>query len=251
MITSTSNKKIKEIIQLTKKASLRKERGVFVVEGIKMFLEIPDEDLVEVYAGESFYNTCPVEAKIKMRPVPHEIVTDTVFAYMSDTRTPQGILAVVKMKNRTELKGDAFMILDRLQDPGNMGTIMRTAEAAGIDGIIMNSESVDIYNPKVVRSTMGAIFRVPVMITDDLPGTIKKLNAAVYAAHLDGAVNYDKEDYTGPTAFIVGNESAGISDEIAACADKLIKIPMKGEVESLNAGIAAAVLMFELARQRR
>ena len=251
MITSTSNKKIKDIIQLMKKASLRKERGLFVVEGIKMFLEIPQEDLVEVYAGESFYNTCPAQAKIKMRPVPHEIVTDTVFAYMSDTKTPQGILAVVRMRHNTQLQGDAFIILDRIQDPGNLGTIMRTAEAAGIDGIIMDRDTVDIYNPKVVRSTMGAIFRVPFMITDDLAGTINKLNATVYAAHLAGNNDYDKEDYTGPSAFIIGNESAGISDEIAACADKLIKIPMKGNVESLNASVAASVLMFELARQRR
>lgn len=251
MITSTSNKKIKDVIQLTKKAALRRERGLFVVEGIKMFLEIPDENIAEVYAGESFYNTCPTEAKIKMRALSHEIVTDTVFEHMSDTKTPQGILAVVRMKKHTELKGDAFIILERLQDPGNLGTIMRTAEAAGIDGIIMDEQTVDIYNPKTVRSTMGAIFRVPFMITDDLPGTIKKLKATVYAAHLDGKSDYDKEDYTGPTAFIIGNESAGISDKIAKCADRLIKIPMKGEVESLNASVAASVLMFELARQRR
>lgn len=251
MITSTSNKKIKDIIALTKKPSLRKERGLFVVEGIKMFMEIPDGDLVEVYASESFYNTCPTQAKIKMRPVSHEIVTDTVFSYMSDTKTPQGILAVVKMKKHERLSGDAFLILDRIQDPGNMGTIMRTAEAAGIDGILMNEETVDIYNPKVVRSTMGAIFRVPFMYTDDLPGEIEKLDAMVYAAHLNGTKKYDEEDYSGPTAFIIGNESAGISDEIADRADKLIRIPMKGKTESLNASVAAAVLMYELARQRR
>ena len=251
MISSTSNKKIKYVIALTKKASLRKERGLFVVEGIKMFMEIPDEDLVEVYASESFYNTCPIEAKIKMRPADHEIVTDTVFAYMSDTKTPQGVLAVVKMKKHDRLSGDAFLILDRIQDPGNMGTILRTAEAAGIDGILMNEETVDIYNPKVVRSTMGAIFRVPFMYTDDLPGAIKDLGAVVYAAHLKGEKNYDEEDYSGTTAFIIGNESAGISDEITACADRLIRIPMKGKTESLNASVAAAVLMYELARQRR
>lgn len=251
MISSTSNKKIKDVILLTRKPSLRKEKGLFVVEGIKMFMEIPEEDLTEVYASESFYNTCPTEAKIRMRQVPHEIVTDTVYAYMSDTKTPQGIMAIVRMKKHTKLTGDAFLILDRIQDPGNMGTIMRTAEAAGIDGILMNEETVDIYNPKVVRSTMGAIFRVPFMYTDDLQGAMKELGAVTCAAHLKGEKDYDKEDYTGPTAFIIGNESAGISDEITACADKLVKIPMKGKVESLNAGIAASVLMFELARQRR
>lgn len=251
MITSTSNRKIKDVILLTKKASLRKERGLFVVEGIKMFMEIPDEDLAEVYVSESFYNTCPTEVKVRISPVPHEVVADTVYAYMSDTRTPQGIMAIVRMKKYTELRGDAFLILDRLQDPGNLGTIMRTAEAAGIDGILMNSDTVDIYNPKVVRSTMGSVFRVPFMYTDDLPKAMKELGAVVYAAHLKGDKAYDEEDYSGPTAFIIGNESAGISDGIAACADRLIRIPMKGKVESLNAGTAASILMFELARQRR
>ncbi|MDO4939703.1 MAG: RNA methyltransferase [Lachnospiraceae bacterium] len=251
MISSTSNKKIKDVVLLTKKTSLRRERGLFVVEGIKMFMEIPDEDLEEVFASESFYNTCPTEAKIKMRTVPHEIVTDTVYAYMSDTRTPQGIMAIVKMRQHAKLSGNAFLILDRIQDPGNLGTIMRTAEAAGIDGILMNNETVDIYNPKVVRSTMGAVFRVPFVYTDNLPVAMKELGAVVYAAHLDGENDYDAEDYTGPTAFIIGNESSGISDEVAAYADKLIRIPMKGKVESLNAGVAASVLMFELARQRR
>ena len=251
MITSTSNKKVKDVILLTRKAPLRKEKGLFVVEGIKMFREVPDDDLEEVYASESFYNTCPADIKVRLRSVRHEIVTDAVYQYMSDTKTPQGIMAIVRMKRYTELSGTAFLILDRIQDPGNMGTIMRTAEAAGIDGVLMNNETVDIYNPKVVRSTMGSIFRVPFMYTGDLQGDIRKLGAVVYAAHLKGERSYDEEDYSGPTAFIIGNESAGISDEIAACADKLIRIPMKGKVESLNAGVAASVLMFELARQRR
>ena len=254
MISSTSNKKIKEVRELMRKAGERRKRGLFVVEGIKMFLEIPPEDMLEAYVSESFMRTCPAEAKVKLKFTSHETVTDTVFEYMSDTRTPQGILAVVRMKKYDRLCGSAFVILDRLQDPGNLGTIFRTAEAAGIDGILMDNETVDIYNPKVVRSTMGAIFRVPFMYTDDLKSSIdelKKSGVKVFAAHLNGEKYYDEADYQNPSAFIIGNESAGISDEIAACADELIKIPMKGSVESLNASVAASILMYELSRQRR
>lgn len=254
MISSTSNKKIKDVIQLTKKASLRKERGLFVVEGIKMFGELAPEDIVEAYVSESFMRLCPTEIKVRLKTTDHETVTDTVYEYMSDTKTPQGIMAVVKMKHYDKLEGDAFIILDRLQDPGNLGTIFRTAEAAGISGILMNEETVDIYNPKVVRSTMGAIFRVPFKYVKDLPEAIDELKhngIRVYAAHLEGSNDYDKVDYKYPTAFIIGNESAGISDEIAKCADELIKIPMKGSVESLNASVAGSILMFELSRQRR
>lgn len=254
MITSTSNKKIKDVVSLTKKASLRKERGLFVVEGIKMFQEIAPEDIIEVYVSESFMRTCPTETRVKLKTTNHETVTDTVFAYMSDTKTPQGIMALVKMKHYEKLEGDAFVILDRLQDPGNLGTIFRTAEAAGIDGILMNEETVDIYNPKVVRSTMGAIFRVPFKYVKDLPKAINELKNSgvrVYAAHLDGKKDYDKADYKNPSAFIIGNESAGISPEIAACADELVVIPMQGNVESLNASVAGSILMFELSRQRR
>jgi len=251
MITSTGNKTVKDVRDLVKKASCRRDRGLFVVEGIKMFMETDPGDIEEVLVSESFMRICPTEARVRLRFLRHNTLTDTVFEYVSDTRTPQGIMAVVRMKSYDKLDGSAFLILDRLQDPGNLGTIFRTAEAAGIDGILMNRETVDVYNPKVVRSTMGAIFRVPFMYVDDLGEEIKRLGATVYAAHLDGKNDYDREDYTGPTAFIIGNESAGISDETAACADRLVKIPMQGSVESLNASVAAAVLMFEMARQRR
>ena len=258
MITSTSNKKVKDVILLTRKAPLRKEKGLFVVEGIKMFREVPDDDLEEVYASESFYNTCPADIKVRLRSVRHEIVTDAVYQYMSDTKTPQGILAIVKKSDYEldDLLGErpALMVLETLQDPGNLGTIIRMAEAAGITGIVMNNETCDVYNPKVVRSTMGAIFRVPFLYTADLEGTIGELKAKgvrTYAAHLDGKESYDKFDFTAPSAFMIGNESNGLSERIAALADEKIIIPMLGKVESLNAAIAASILSFELARQRR
>lgn len=147
-----------------------------------------------------------------------------------------------------------LMILDNLQDPGNLGTIFRTAEAAGVTGIIMSRDCVDIYNPKTIRSTMGALYRMPFVYVEDLRETIhtlKEKSIKSYAAHLDGKNTYDKEDYRQGTAFLIGNEGNGLREEIAQCADTWIRIPMCGQVESLNAAVAATVLMFEVSRQRR
>ena len=178
--------------------------------------------------------------------------TNSVFAVMSDTQTPQGVLALVRQFSYGMdelLKSDRpahLMVLENLQDPGNLGTILRAGEGAGITGLIMSRDTVDIYNPKVIRSTMGSVFRVPFFYTDDLEQTVLDLKARgirVFAAHLAGKNNYEQEDYTGNTAFL--------TEELSAAADAWVKIPMAGKVESLNAAIAASILMFETARQRR
>ena len=148
----------------------------------------------------------------------------------------------------------SLLILDGLQDPGNLGTLVRAGEGAGVSGIIMSENTVDIYNPKVIRSTMGSIFRVPFIYVKDLKEVIDKLNSKgilVYASSLEGAIEYDRPDYKKDTAFIIGNEAAGISKEILDITDKKIKIPMLGEVESLNAAVAGSILMYEAVRQRR
>jgi len=188
------------------------------------------------------------------------IVTDQCMNKMSDTDNPQGILAVVKQNRYTlpDLLGDGtkkpmIFVMDHLQDPGNMGTIIRMAEGAGATGILIGNNSADIYNPKVVRSTMGSIFRVPIMITEDLSSDLRMLKQAgitLYATHLSGKDIYD-EDFREPLAFLIGNEGAGLSDGITALADKMIRIPMEGKVESLNAAVSATVVGYETARQRR
>lgn len=146
------------------------------------------------------------------------------------------------------------MVLDNLQDPGNLGTIVRTAEGAGVDAVFLSKESVDIYNPKTIRSTMGSIYRMPVVYVEDLLellNTFRKKGIKSYAAHLEGKNSYDKEDYKGGTAILIGNEGNGLRDEVADSADVWVQIPMQGKVESLNAAIAASILMFEVYRQRR
>lgn len=258
MITSTANSQVKQAAALAKKAKIRKETGLFVVEGPKMFQEAPKEWIHKVYISESFLEKYPSLAD----GYNCETVTDDVMRAMADTQTPQGILAFVrqpswKISDILGSKGKKkplVMVLETLQDPGNLGTIIRAGEGAGVTGIVMNRETADIFSPKVIRSTMGAVYRVPFLYTDDLKNTIlqmKEKGIRFYAAHLKGNRDYDEEEYLQPSGFMIGNESKGLSEELAAMADCLIKIPMEGQVESLNAAIAASVLMFEAARQRR
>ncbi|MCI8667713.1 MAG: RNA methyltransferase [Dorea sp.] len=255
-ITSTSNVKVKRLVSLKKKRKARDEEKVFLVEGIRMFREVPAESLKEVYVSESFYKK---ERDVIEQLAAFEVLSDTVFDYVSDTRTPQGILCVAEqmqytLETVTQGEKPHIVVLDHLQDPGNLGTIFRTAEGAGVTGIIMDRECVDIYNPKTIRSTMGSIYRMPFCYIKQLPaaiGFLKERGIQTYAAHLEGRRNYDEENYCRPCAFLIGNEGNGLTKEIADLADTYIKIPMKGQVESLNAAIAASVLMFEAARQRR
>lgn len=257
MITSTSNAKIKELLQLRKKAKLRNEKRVFLVEGPRMFQEIPKERVMQVYYSESFYQRFASE--MNLGQYTYEILSDTVFAYVSDTKTPQGVLCIVRqpeyqLQDVIETSEPHILVLDNLQDPGNLGTILRTAEGAGVTGIIMSRDCVDIFNPKVIRSTMGSIFRIPFLYVEDLIDTIEQMKQRgihTFAAHLQGTMDYDEADYTEPCAFFIGNEGNGLREEIAKQAEQWIRIPMQGEVESLNAAIAATVLMFEAARQRR
>lgn len=268
MITSTSNAKVKRLVNLKKKRKARDEAKVFLVEGIRMFREAPLEILREVYVSETFYKKGQDEIRCIMdggkggKALPSaalEILSDTVFDYVSDTRTPQGVLCVAKQREYSlnEILGRErphVVVLDRLQDPGNLGTIFRAAEGAGVTGIVMNRECVDVFNPKTIRSTMGSVYRMPFCYTGDLSDAVRKLKAGgirTYAAHLEGSCDYDEEDYCQPCAFLIGNEGNGLTKEIADLADAYIKIPMQGRVESLNAAIAASILMFEAARQRR
>ena len=255
MITSTNNQQMKNLSLLMKKAKARNEQKLFVVEGRKMAEEIPVGWLEKTYVSESFEK----ENGDFLVDWNYEVVSDSVFKSVSDTQTPQGILCLVK-KPEYELEqlltgeDTHLLILESIQDPGNLGTMLRTGEGAGISGVIMNQTTVDLFNPKTIRSTMGSIYRVPFYVTKDLKGTIEDLKSQgilVYAAHLKGTLCYDEPDYKKPTAFMIGNEGNGLSDEIAECADTYIKIPMQGKVESLNAAISATLLMYETNRQRR
>ncbi len=235
-------KKLREVRSLCDRSSVRRKTGLFVVEGERIFDEIPPEDIIEVYMSDSYKKSHPnVQCDY--------IINDSEFHRLADTKNPQGILAVIRQKNYAVediLEGELFIILDTIQDPGNLGTILRTAEAAGASAVIMNKGCTDIYSPKAVRSTMGSIFRVPFIYSDNLSEEILKIKRAgvkVYAAALKGR-SISELRIEKKRAFIIGNEGNGISEEILALADMEISIPMEGKVESLNAAISAAILMY-------
>lgn len=258
MITSTSNVQIKEIMALLKKSRERKEKKVFVIEGRKMFEEICQDKsrVVKAYFSDSYVKE---QYGGKALPeVPYEIVADSVFDAMAETVTPQGVLAIVKMPEYSledmVAHAGTLVLLENLRDPGNLGTIIRTAEAADVSGVILSKESVDIYNPKVIRSTMGAVYRVPFLYVDDFMALLVKLRereVRILAAHLQGKKNFDQADYSGKVGILIGNEANGLSEEASALANEKMLIPMAGSVESLNAAVAAALLMYEAFRKQK
>lgn len=271
MITSTSNQRIKQIVQWQTKAKQRRQDGIFLAEGLKMYEEAPPELIREVYLTDGLLEQLKSRAAAegtaqdrahyieeKLSRTGYETVSEEVFERMSDTRTPQGILTVLNrpvygMKDLVRGDCPLLLLLEDIQDPGNLGTMVRTGEGAGITGVIMSSQTVDIYNPKTIRATMGSVYRVPFLYVEDLGETVRflqKNNIHVYAAHLQGRTYYSSLSFRKGTAFLIGNEGNGLRRETAMLADSYLKIPMEGEVESLNAAIAASLLVYEAHRQR-
>ncbi|MBQ0042046.1 MAG: RNA methyltransferase [Lachnospiraceae bacterium] len=261
MISSTSNKKITEITELQNKSKARREKGLYIIEGRKLFLEAPVDDIVEAYVEERIWDSPDTVLKDKLKKVKAESVSTEVMKKMCDTKTPQGILAVLKTPKyaledmiKNENVKPLLLIIEELQDPGNLGTLLRTGEGAGVTGIILSPGTVDIYNPKVIRGSMGSIFRMPVCQVDNLDSAINRIKSEgikVYAAHLKGEKFHDEFDYATGTAFLIGNEGNGLTQHTADQADCYVRIPMEGKVESLNAAIAGTLLIYEANRQRR
>ncbi len=270
MITSLSNPRVRFVKDLNDKAKTRKKEGLFTAEGLKMFLEAPPERIRMVYLTEDMLKEPAAAQKLSEQALPYETVSDPVFRKMSDTMTPQGVLTVLGIPDHSAEEiilgslgtgpGDKsspaplFAVLENLQDPGNVGTILRTGEGAGVSGVLMTEGCADLYAPKTVRATMGSIYRIRTAVCKgitEITDLLRKYNITTYAAHLDGKKEYDQCNYTGPSAFLIGNEGNGLTTEAASCADCLIRIPMLGKVESLNAAMASGILLYEAARQRR
>ena len=265
-----TNAQIKEIKKLNEKSKARREAGLFVIEGPRMFLETPLEWVKQVYVTNEFLEQADngvltdgstnIRAKEMIQWMEHTVITAEQMSRISDTQTPQGIMCIVKQPSYTlediisdDRENGLYMVLEDIQDPGNLGTIFRTAEGAGVKGIILSRGTVDIFNPKTIRSTMGSIYRVPFLYVENLHETINKMKSMdikVYAAHLKGEKYHDEEHY-GRCAFLIGNEGNGLKKETADLADTYIKIPMSGKLESLNAAVASAILMYEYERQTR
>lgn len=265
MISSTENARVKRIVSLQEKSRERARERVFVAEGKKMFLEAPLSWLREIYVSEDRDGDGELSDKLadcRRSGIAVETVSGGVFRKMSDTSTPQGILCVAgqpsydkeKMIERSlwrkqeQGRDPLFLLLEDIQDPGNLGTMLRTAEGAGADGVFLTKGTVDIYNPKTIRSTMGSLYRVPFCRVDGLEKVTELLGKSgitVYAAHLRGEKYYQEIDYSGGSAFLIGNEGKGLRKETADLADRYLRIPMEGELESLNAAVAAALVMYQ------
>lgn len=246
-ITSVHNDIVKQVIALKQK-KFRDEQGLFVVEGKKQVAEISKDWKIKF-----IITTNSTLSALNPQSLTY-IVSDQVFKKISGTETPQGILAVVEKKkydiNNILAQKGLFVICDNLQDPGNIGTIIRTAEAFSCKGIFLSKNSADIYSEKVVRSTMGTIFNIPIFQECDIAALIKifkEKNIKTYALALDGSKNLqDLKIDTDSVAIIVGNEANGISNEILKIADEKIKIEMTGKAESLNAAIATGITIYKI-----
>ncbi|MFC4556630.1 TrmH family RNA methyltransferase [Virgibacillus kekensis] len=241
MITSVQNDKVKQWKKLHKRKG-RTESGAFFVEGFHLVEEAHKSnwEIKELIVQEGI-NVQHIEGEF-----PITEVGDNVFKHISKTETPQGIAAIVKMNQPKVVNGSTVLLIDSIQDPGNLGTIIRTADAAGFNAVMLGENTVDAYNEKVIRATQGSLFHLPVT-TENLDEKITELKEEgfnIWASSLSGARSFDELEVGSKTALILGNEGAGVRDEIVELADTVVKIPIYGKAESLNVSVAAGILMY-------
>lgn len=256
MITSTSNTKIKYVRRLLSDRRFRQRENAFVIEGTRWLAEMVSfkERLQLVLVTEQWLqgNRHLLETLNVDESSGLQVVTEQVIAHASDTETPSGVLGVVEIVPLPLPEPPQWLlILDRVADPGNMGTILRTSAAAGVDGVLAGPGCVDVYNPKVVRSSMGAHLRLPVLSLSWQEIEDKVAGMAVWVAAADGRTSYSEVDWKRPSALIIGSEARGAGQKAYTLAHESVNIPMAGETESLNAAVAAGVILFEGQRQRR
>lgn len=256
IITSKDNHLVKLISKLNKSSKSRKENKVFIAEGARLVSDalssgcefeffVFSESSIEKYS-ELYSKAAELSGKIY-------IFSDKLFLSVSDTKTPQGVLAAVKLLDKKclfdKIKCNGkFLALENLQDPGNLGTVFRTAEALGISGIVLTDDCCDIYSPKVVRSTMGAIFRLPFFTVNSVNNFLQE-NPKItsYAAVVNGNSKKAGEiAFEAPCLCVIGNEGNGLKSETVNTCDFAVTIPMTGRAESLNASVAASILMWEM-----
>ena len=258
IITSKDNEIIKNVRKLKDK-KYRDQQNEYIVEGVKMIKEaILEEAKVKlIVVCEENVNSGAIDKKLLYEIAKYECiyVSKKVFDLISDVQTPQGMLAVIEKENsedKIDYTEDVVVVLDGIQDPGNLGTILRTIDSVGLKQVIVSKETADSYNPKVVRSTMGAIFRVKVIESNSLLETLKNMKKHKYkimATSLETNNSIYDVDYN-KKVIVIGNEANGVSKEILDHADEKIKIPMLGKTESLNASVATGVILYEYVRNK-
>lgn len=264
MITSKGNPKVKEI-RLLKQAQHRRARGEYFVEGVRLLEEAlnqPGQFRKVAYSPRLEKTTRGSELLFTARrKVPHAewlYVSDEVMERICDTQSHQGILAVLEMKERSweEIykRDGIILLLSGLQDPGNLGTIFRVAEAGAAAGVILSQDMIDPYNPKVVRASMGSLFRVPFLRDQKMEDCLKKLRSRgcrILATAVHGGPSFWEVDFSKPTAVLFGQEGAGLPSHLLEGADGLLTIPMTPGVDSLNVAMAASLIIYEAMRQKK
>ena len=257
-ISSKDNEFIKHVKKLKDK-KYRDQSNEYVIEGIKLVEEAINENakIKQIVICEECTKTQEISKKLMYEIASFDCiyVTENIFNNITEVKNPQGILAVIERKNsenEINYNEDIIVALDGIQDPGNLGTILRTVDSIGLKQILVSKETADVYNPKVVRSTMGAIFRVKVIECEDLEKTLKQIKKHKYEIVVTSLqtnesiydIEYNKK------VIVIGNEANGVSKEIQEMADKKVKIPMLGKTESLNASVATGIVLYEYVRQK-
>lgn len=258
VITSKDNEVIKSIRKLKDK-KYREIENKYMIEGIKLIEEAVEEkaNIDTIVVCEDCIQNDTIEQKLLYEIAKYNCVyvSEKVFNAVTEVTNPQGILAVINKESKEEdidYSEDVIVALDGIQDPGNLGTILRTLDSVGLKQVIISEKTADAYNPKVVRSTMGAIFRVKIIVSDDLIRTLKEIKKhkfKILATSLQTEESIYDIDYH-KKVLVIGNEANGVSKEILDFADEKVKIPMLGKTESLNASVATSVILYEYVRQK-
>ncbi len=255
-IKSKDNLLLKDIKKLQTK-KYRQDKKLFIIEGLRFVEELVSSnfDIKYLFVEDNYIekfsniiNQCMAKENIDVIKVDNKLLS-----YISNTKNPQGILAVVEMKqNILPTRKGLYVLLDRIQDPGNMGTIIRTSHAAGVAGVIITKGSVDLYNDKTLRSTMGSVFKIPIINDFDIEELMdfKKDGFKLVVSSLDTEYNFYDVNYEDNVILAIGNEANGLCDEVIDMADIKVKIPMPGGAESLNAGVAGSIMIYEMLRQK-
>lgn len=254
MITSSHNPKIKRIRRLLADRRFRMRERAFVVEGTRWVAELASWAARPqlLLASESWLADGDHAELLATLDAPVSLADEKVLEATSDTETPSGILAVLPIIDLPlPVRPTLLLILDRVADPGNLGTMVRTAAAAGAEGVLLSPGCVDPYNPKAVRATMGALLRVPVLLSSWEEIGLRAAGLNVWLAAAGGSLAYTAVDWREPSALIIGSEASGVGPEALALGSGEVSVPMAAQTESLNAAAAAAVLLFEARRQRR
>lgn len=259
-ITSKDNPKFKILSSLMSSKRERKEQGLFVAEGLRLVLDAVKSGLVpvSVFVSEGFVTKFPDKLELICDGCENcYVITDALAEKISDTKTPQGVFAVFNTLDKnlnidTIYNNGHFIFIVSLQDPGNVGTIIRTAEAMGLSGVIMTSDCPDVFSPKVLRSTMGSAFRIPIAVCTDAVDTIRLLcdkGFTTYAAVLDEkSLKLGEFEFPNKAVALIGNEANGLNIEVSDSCTHTLMIPMKGNAESLNAASAANIIMWEMSK---